>query len=67
MRVEPVNLCVIQHILRFISGYSIKTKMHARAARNPRESASAVRDPAFCGLCRAIADGNHVSCYDLDP
>ena len=26
MRVDPMNLCVIQHILRFISGYSI---MHA--------------------------------------
>jgi|HubBroStandDraft_6_1064221.scaffolds.fasta_scaffold83782_2 hypothetical protein len=64
MRVDPMNLCVIQHILRFISGYSI---MHAGATRNPRESASAVRDPAFRGLRRAIADGNHVSCYHLDP
>jgi hypothetical protein len=33
MRVDPMNLCVIQHILRFISGYSI---MHA-APRGIRE------------------------------
>jgi hypothetical protein len=66
MRVEPVNFCVIQHILRFISGYSIKTKM--RAPRGIRERVLVPFETRlFVAWRRAIADRNHVSCYHLDP
>jgi hypothetical protein len=36
MRVDPMNWCVIRHILRFISGYSIMTQLFVAWAEQSR-------------------------------